>query len=167
MPGDGRASRRANTAQSETVTTGRSAARRDQNRRRMPGRPPEGWFPIDKGTPLQVLLKQRMTAVGAALSEDGDGPPLSTHEVAARSGQGLSANTVSLILRGKTVRPSDQTIEGLAVALEIDAKKIRDAIHATERGATIQLPKRAAKLSPEGWGQLLTMLDYLLAQEGK
>lgn len=148
---------RANSA----AMTGKTKPRREQNRTQWGGRPPEGWLPIDSGTPLQVLLKTRMTALG------GDGPPLSTHEVSSRSKGLVSANTVSSLVRGKVANPSDQTIEALAVALEVDEDVIRRAVASSSGKVTMTLPARAAKLSPEQFGELLSYLDFLLARGGK
>lgn len=150
----------AGSAKSSTMT-GKTKPRREQNRTQWGGRPPEGWFPIDKGTPLQVLLKVRMTELG------GDGPPLSTHEVAARSGGLVSANTVSSLLRGKVHNPSDQTVIALSKALDVDEAEIRRAVATSDGQVTMTLPSRAAKLSPEAFGKLLDYLDLLLANEGR
>jgi transcriptional regulator with XRE-family HTH domain len=108
---------------------------------------------------LQVLMKTRMTALG------GDGPPLSTHEVAARAGGLMSANTVSALLRGKVANPSEQTVEGLAVALETPVETVRRAVASSDGKIKITLPTRAAKLSDEAFGELLNYLDYLLQRD--
>lgn len=144
--------------ESPTVT-GRTKPRRQQNRTQWGGRPPEGWLPLTSGTPLQVLLKTRMTDLG------GDGPPLSTHEVAERSGGMVSANTVSALVRGKVANPSEQTIEGLTVALEVSEDQVRKAVASGNGQVTMTLPSRASKLSPEAFGELLNYLDYLLTRD--
>lgn len=160
MAGRGKDNTPKKRAKSATMT-GKTKPRREQNRTLWGGRPPEGWFPIDSGTPLQVLLKTRMTALG------GDGPPLSTHEVSARSKGLVSANTVSSIVRGRVASPSDQTIEALCLALEVDEQTIRRAVAASTGKVTMTLPARAAKLSPEQFGELLSYLDFLLARKDR
>jgi transcriptional regulator with XRE-family HTH domain len=95
----------------------------------------------------------------------GDGPPLSTHEVAARSKGLVSANTVSALVRGKVANPSDQTVEALALALEVSEDQVRRAIASSSGKGTMTLPSRAAKLSPEAFGELLNYLDYLLTRD--
>lgn len=144
-----------------TTVTGRTKPRREQNRTQWGGRQPEGWFPINQGTPLQVLLKTRMTALGE------DGPPLSTHEVSARSKGLVSANTVSALVRGKVTNPSDQTVEALAVALEVSEETVRKAVASGTGKVTMTLPSRASRLSPEAFGELLSYLDYLLQRDGR
>ena len=117
-----------------TMTSGRTQRRRDQNRTRWGGRQPKGWVPITSGTPLQVLLKTRMTELG------GDGPPLSTPEVAARAAGTVSANTVSAIVRGKVANPSKQTQEALAAALEVSEDQLQKTISSTNAGPGASRP---------------------------
>lgn len=149
------------TAKSEPMKTGKTKPRREQNRTQWGGRPPKDWFPIDRGTPFQVLLKTRMTKLGEP------GPPLSTHEVAARSGGLVSANTVSSLLRGKVASPSDQTIKALVKALEVDEARIRQAVAGSDGTVTMTLPAKARNLSPEAFAKLLDYLDFLIASERK
>jgi len=126
-------------------------------RRRAPGvRQPE----ITSGNPLQVLLSQRMR-------ELGDGTPLSYQQVVDRGKDKrgrprFSKPTVGNILNGKTTRLSDDTIEGLAIALDVDAQLIRDAARQATQ-VKMALPARAQQLSAEQWDQLVDYLDYLLA----
>lgn len=141
--------------------TGKTKPRREQNRTQWGGRPPKDWFPIDQGTPLQVLLKTQMTRLGEP------GPPLSTHEVAARSGGLVSANTVSSLLRGKVKVPSDQTVDALVTALGVDEATVRKAIASSDGGVTMTLPSKARDLSPEAFAKLLDYLDLLLATDRK
>lgn len=109
------------------MATGRSKPHRQQNRTQWGGRPPKGWLPLDAGTPLQVLLKKRMTELGQ------EGPPLSTHEVSARSKGLVSANTVSALVRGKVTDPRPQTVEALAIALAVSEDRVRRAAAASQR----------------------------------
>jgi transcriptional regulator with XRE-family HTH domain len=116
---------------------------------------------------LQHLIANRMKELG----ERDQGRPLTYRQLAGRTkdrrGKELvSRATIGNILNGKTIRLTDETVEALAKALEVDEKLIRDAIHSS-LAVKFQLPARVQQLSPEGWQALLDFADFQLAQENK
>ena len=143
--------------------------------RRGRGRPARGELAatITSGNPLQLLVRDRMLALGP------EGTSLSLAQVVERAGTKtvveagqrrrtprLSKATLSLILHGKIVNLRPATVEALAKALEVPAETLQRAIDQT-RDVKFELPDRAKKLSPEGWAQVLQMVDFLLEREGK
>lgn len=143
--------------------------------RRGRGRPARGELAatITSGNPLQLLVRDRMLALGK-----GD-TALSLAQVVARAGTKtvtedgqrrrqprLSKATLSLILHGKIVNLRPATVDALAKALDLETATLRKAIDQT-RDVTYELPARARLLSPEGWEQVLQMVDFQLEREGK
>lgn len=121
------------------------------------GRPPQR---VVNGSPLQLLVQSRMDEIGMR----DQGFPLSYQQVVDRSGGAFSKGTVGFIINGKSRNLTDETIDGLAVALELDAATIREAVRASA-DQQWALPARVQRLSPEAWDQLLQFADYLLTQQ--
>lgn len=106
------------------------------------------------------------------MKEQGaDGHALSLQEVVDRAGTKngrprISKPTVSTVLRGLSVRLSEDSIAALSKALHLPPQQIRDAIEQSVQ-VTMDVPERMRKLSPEAWGKLLEYGDFLLQSEGK
>lgn len=129
------------------------------------GRHPDAALNIKSGTPLQLLVRDRMIALGV------DGRALSLRQVAERSGKRkgrprLSHVTVGNILHGRTVQLTDDSIAGLARALDVNEDVITKAIAQSVK-LTMDLPERLKKLPPEAWSDLLAYGDFLLQRDGK
>ena len=144
------------SSQSSTVRTTRTQRWRTR---------PSAADSVTHGTPLQLLLANAMKEQGA------DGHALSLQEVVDRAGTKngrprISKPTVSTVLRGLSVRLSEDSIAALSKALHLPPQQIRDAIEQSVQ-VTMDVPERMRKLSPEAWGKLLEYGDFLLQSEGK
>ena len=104
-------------------------------------------------TPLQTLVLTRMAELG-----------LSFRTAAARSGGNVSHSTLNNIVLGKHGGQfDDETLHGIALALDLPQSRVREAVGATRDAPTeFRLPRKANKLSPAERRAVLTLVDALL-----
>lgn len=89
---------------------------------------------------------------------------LSLRQVAEASGGLLSKTHVAAIERGDTVRVTDRTLAGLAMALGLSAAKLRAAAGLSSRVLPpFEVPSRANRLSLRERKVVLAVIDALLA----
>lgn len=108
-------------------------------------------------TALQRLVKTRLKQLG-----------LSYREAAKRSdGMASHATFYQLATGQHSGRVSDRTINGLALALELSAREVREAagLGDQEEPPEFRLPKRAGRLTQRQRRVILAMVDALLEEE--
>ena len=143
------------SAQSRTVKT--------KSQPQRPWRTGVGLPNVENGTPLQLLISSCMNEIG----NREQGYPLSFRQVAERTGKHkVSHSTVSLVYNGQSRSLSDRTIAGLALALHIDEKLIRQAIEQSQ-DQEWSLPAKFQQLDADGWKQLMEFGDFVLGQQKK
>jgi transcriptional regulator with XRE-family HTH domain len=87
-------------------------------------------------TPMQKLVIERRAELD-----------LSLRDVAARSGGGVSAATLSMIESGRhRWQFDDKTLRGIALGLDLPISKVRDAADVAGEVVEFRLPKRTEKL---------------------
>ena len=104
-------------------------------------------------TPLQTLIVTRMAELG-----------LSYRSAAARSAGLVSHSTLNNIVLGTHGGTfDDETLHGIALAMDLPQSRVRDAAGASKEAPTeFRLPKKANKLSPTERRTILAMVDALL-----
>ena len=104
-------------------------------------------------TPLQEMVVGRMAELG-----------LSFRGAAARSGGLVSHGTLNTIALGRhSGHYDDETLRGVALALDLPLTKVREAAGLDRQSPTeFRLPKKANRLSPAQRKAILTMVDALL-----
>jgi hypothetical protein len=108
---------------------------------------------------LQRLVSERMAELG-----------LSYRRAAAKSGGKVSHGTLNTIATGRhSWRVDDSTIEGIALALDVDESVVRAAVGRAQRAPETEfvLPRRANRLSAQERRAVLSMVDALLAAAEK
>lgn len=108
-------------------------------------------------TALQRLVKARLKQLG-----------LSYREAARRSdGMASHATFYQLATGQHRGRVSDRTIKGLALALELSVREVRDAagLGDEESPPEFRLPKRASRLTPKQRRAIVAMVDALLDEQ--
>lgn len=91
---------------------------------------------------------------------------LSYREAAARAKGLISYSTLNVIATGRhSGELTDSTLTGIALALDVSVKKVREAygmvgVEPTE----FQLPERAKRLSPKQRKAVIAMVDAFLDQ---
>lgn len=111
------------------------------------------WTDTPAMTPLQELIVTRMAELD-----------LSFRGASARSGGLVSHGTLNAITLGRhSGHFDDETLRGIALALDLPQSKVREAAGMDPRTPTeFRLPKKANRLSPSERKAILAMVDALL-----
>ncbi len=105
--------------------------------------------------PLQELISIRLTELG-----------LSQRAASMRASSLLNPNTIGRILRGETLRITDQTVAGLALALDVPQSKVLIAADAAARPALFaDMAENFAKLTPELQSRVLAAMQDAMAEQ--
>ena len=104
--------------------------------------------------PLQSLISTRLGELG-----------LSQRAASQRASALLNPNTIGRILRGETLRVTDQTIAGLALALDVPQSVVRAAADDTARPEVfVEMVENFAKLSPELQARVMAVMQDAMAE---
>lgn len=107
--------------------------------------------------PLQELISERLTAL-----------ELSQRAASLRAASLLNPNTIGRILRGETIRITDQTVAGLALALEVSQDRVRAAAEATAHPERyLSYAGDFVKLTPEQQQRVFDVMDAVLAEHAE
>jgi hypothetical protein len=104
--------------------------------------------------PLQALITTRLSEL-----------ELSQRAASLRASSLLNSNTIGRILRGETLRITDQTVAGLALALDVPQDTVRAAAEdAANPQRYIDYTENFAKLSPDAQSKVFAVLEEVLAE---
>lgn len=107
--------------------------------------------------PLQELISERLAAL-----------ELSQRAASLRASTLLNPNTIGRILRGETIRITDQTVAGLALALEVSQDRVRAAAEATAHPERyLSYAGDFVKLTPEQQQRVFDVMDAVLAEHAE
>ena len=103
---------------------------------------------------LQELIGTRLTELN-----------LSQRAASLRASNLLNPNTIGRILRGETLRITDQTVAGLALALDVPQSRVQEAADAAARPTQFaDMESNFAKLPPDLQAKVIAAMQDAWAE---
>lgn len=117
--------------------------------------PPRGRVTLCGVHPLQRLIIDRLAELG-----------LTYREAAERSSNLISFGRLNGIANGRLGQLNEKTIRGIALALDVPIKTVRESCQMPVSPTEFRLPARSVYLSPQSRRLLMDMTNRLLEAEG-